>query len=227
MRLFLMSLTAVTMFFVASTASAVEFTLLSAGTVSVTPGESFTVSIALDNINTESNQGVVGTITGMAGVVNVVSGVSATGLDALGEAGTHFVNQCFSSMCFGGITNNSNTFFNADDLAGEGYGGAGSDLVTIVSALSSSAGAATGANDPGLGNTLGAPQGAHNAEDVSIVLVAVGSGELTIGGTFASGGNQPITSTATLTVNVIPEPGTALLMGLGLAGLASAGRRRD
>ena len=37
--------------------------------------------------------------------------------------------------------------------------------------------------------------------------------------------SQPITGNGSVTFNIIPEPSTALLVGLGLAGLAGARRR--
>ena len=44
---------------------------------------------------------------------------------------------------------------------------------------------------------------------------------------IGDGGVASNAANAVVTVSVIPEPGTALLMGLGLAGLATAGRRRE
>jgi len=41
-----------------------------------------------------------------------------------------------------------------------------------------------------------------------------------------NGGSLLSFNNATYTVQVVPEPGTALLMGLGLAGLTAGGRRK-
>ena len=214
MRLPLISMFAiVTMFFVTSTASAIEFSIIGPDTFTVNPGDTFTVDIALDNASATSNVGVTGTITGLAGVADVVGGVAAQHF---------FVGFCTPTNCFAGIDTNDNPFYDSSDLSGNGYGGPGSDSVVIISALALNPTSATGAIDPGLDGALNEP----SARDVTIQLQAVGAGVLTVGGTFGSGGNQPITNTASITVNVVPEPGTALLLGLGLVGLAAAGRRK-
>jgi hypothetical protein len=78
-------------------------------------------------------------------------------------------------------------------------------------------------------------QGADGlAGSAQFVLVfqasAAGTSELTIGtgvdlGGVVTPGNYQAEN-AILQITVVPEPGTALLMGLGLAGLAAAGRRK-
>lgn len=61
---------------------------------------------------------------------------------------------------------------------------------------------------------------------VHLIATVLGTHIFTIDGEFADGVDVfPITSTAVYTVHVVPEPGMALLMGLGLAGLAIAHRR--
>lgn len=52
------------------------------------------------------------------------------------------------------------------------------------------------------------------------VASIIATGDAISGDTFGGG------TSVNVTVNPIPEPGTALLMGLGLAGLGLAGRRR-
>ncbi len=75
----------------------------------------------------------------------------------------------------------------------------------IIQSLAFSPGTATGSGDPGLAGVFGS----HDAQDVSITIMAstVGTHALLIGGLYSSGGNNTITNTATLTVNV-PEPST-------------------
>ncbi|RKZ07192.1 hypothetical protein DRQ32_10310 [bacterium] len=62
-----------------------------------------------------------------------------------------------------------------------------------------------------------------------MIATVVGVHEFTVGGFWSDGVNWlPLApSTFTLTVLPIPEPGTALLLGLGLTGLATSGRRKN
>ena len=43
-------------------------------------------------------------------------------------------------------------------------------------------------------------------------------------GVVLAGGNTELALNATIVLGWVPEPGTALLIGLGLAGLAASGR---
>jgi len=204
--------------FIAPTAGAVEFSMISPITITVAAGESFTLDIALDNTLATLNNGVVGTIFGLATASPafvVTSGVSAD---------QHFVAGCSSTQCFGGIFNNNNAGFDNDNLQNGTYT-PGDAQVTIVSSLAFAEGSANGSQDPGLDGVFGQ----HDPSDVLIDMVGltVGTHVLTVGGVFGQiGAQQPITDIATVTLNIIPEPGTALLMGLGLAGLAARGLRK-
>ena len=53
----------------------------------------------------------------------------------------------------------------------------------------------------------------------------VGAGHVT-DGVVGNGGGSLASTDGSVSFTVVPEPGTALLMGLGLAGLAGAGRRK-
>ncbi len=79
----------------------------------------------------------------------------------------------------------------------------------------------------------GAATGIAGDAQFQIVFTAAGPGTTTLNvGTFAAyldgytgSFDTDVNNPAGVTVTVVPEPGTALLMGLGLAGLAAAGRR--
>ena len=109
--------------------------------------------------------------------------------------------------------------------AGTGFGGV--PEVEIIAAINlDDMFGATAFDDPGLDGSPGSVQ-------FQLLFEAAGPGATTLiigGGSDldgVSGGDNPgVIINDTVTITVIPEPGTALLMGLGLAGLAAAGRRR-
>ena len=206
-------------FAIVPTASAIEFSILSDATITVNVSETFTVDIALDNAAETSNVGVRGTITGLNAAGAVVTG---------GVAAQHFfVGFCSPTNCFAGIDTNDNDFYDSSDLSGASISNGymeGDDEVVIISALSLNATTSDGTIDPGLDGPLDTP----SARDVTIMISAAtpGTHVLTVGGTFGSGGNQPITNTATITVNV-PEPGAIALSMAALGTVfAVAGVRR-
>ena len=83
-----------------------------------------------------------------------------------------------------------------------------------------------------LGTSGAGGDGTTESAQFQIVYNVIGAGTTTLRiGTFAdyadafSGASDNVVNNAAVTITVVPEPGTALLMGLGLAGLAAAGRR--
>ena len=83
-----------------------------------------------------------------------------------------------------------------------------------------------------LGTAGAGGDGTAEAAQFQIVYEVIGAGTTTLRvGTFAnyadaySGASDNTVTNTGVTITVVPEPGTALLMGLGLAGLAAAGRR--
>jgi len=82
------------------------------------------------------------------------------------------------------------------------------------------------------GVLVGNPAAGAGPDSFSVEFQATSAGSYTITVGQVAGhpedvyiGGDDVYNNGTLAYTVVPEPGTALLMGLGLAGLASAGRR--
>ena len=93
---------------------------------------------------------------------------------------------------------------NDDAGVGGGLTGIGSDIHIQVSFLVQ-----------GLNSTVGSP---------TAVTLDFGTGRFG-NEAIGTGGSSLAFNNASSTLTIVPEPGTALLMGLGLAGLASIRRR--
>jgi len=194
-------------FLVASAASAIEMSISSS-----VAGTNTTIDISLTNLDGKSVQGIEIDLSGLAGIGNVVSGQAAR---------YNFAQACFGSplQCFGAVDSVSNAFFDYNDLRAGGYA-PGDNSVELLRSLALNPTTATGANDPGL---AGAPAGV----DIRIIIASVGlGGDAIVAGRYSNGVDVLPFGGGSVPIAPIPEPGTALLMGLGLAGLAGAGRRR-
>ena len=233
MRLLTSVLASVAMLFVASGASALTFN--ATATVAnghalnaLLPGDVVTVNIRMSNPTAVAIFGIGGGVQGWDNsVAQLVSGEL--------NLGKYF---CTNTTCSLGL-DNAVVYPNSDPISGnpvvtpgdiQNVAGVG-NYIPIVQAISTTGRAGNGARDPGLDGVL-------NGGDAQFRLVftagQIGSTTLNIGTNanpvlgnvvVLAGGVSENAVNANLVLTVIPEPGTALLMGLGLAGLAAAGRR--
>jgi hypothetical protein len=77
-----------------------------------------------------------------------------------------------------------------------------------------------------LGNATFTLTGVGGVIDTGGVIGPLPFGTVVLDGTFTNVATGPGVSLGTFTINAIPEPTTASLLGLGLVGLTVAGRRR-
>lgn len=191
-------------------ANAVDVTLVGPSAVTVQPGEQVAFGL---NIRNPSGQAVHGLGFSVHGYDESVADFNS------GQAVQDYLNNvCFApDLCFGGLEN-----FAGGTLEEGGFGSNGPRVQFALSAsLEPTTG--TGAFDQGLDGFEGTPQ-------FSLLFDAIAPGVTTLfidtgyqGDAVILPGGIPLESFGTtLTINVVPEPGTALLMGLGLIGLASS-----
>ena len=139
---------------------------------------------------------------------NVVAGFG--GLDnatGISESGNPVIFQERFLRVFGGITT-SLTPPSGDGTLDTGVGGGSTGSGDVHFQVTFSA--------QSLGATHGAP---------SVVNLDIGVGQFGFAVIADDGSNPVAFNNASLQLTIVPEPGTALLMGLGLAGLAGIRRR--
>lgn len=202
----------------AHAANAVEITSLGPTTIYGTGiGEFFTIDLALTNDSASPVRDVQISLTGLNDVsATVVSGVTAS---------RHFVTVCLPNPdeCYGGLPSTDNAFFDPNDLT-LGYA-PGDDSLPIVNAYGIQTTTSTGALDPGLDGGLLDP----SDRDVTLQLVStLPVGQFAVEGEWFDGTTwTPFTPIEfTLLLDAVPEPGTACLLGLGLAGFSATRRTR-
>jgi len=233
MRLFTSVLACVAML-VATSASALTFNVIGASSASgnaldaLVVGDVVTINIRMSNPSAVAIFGVGGGIQGWdQGIASLTSG--EVGL------GKYF---CTNATCTLGL-DNAVVFPNSDPNTGnfivtpgdvQNIAGVG-NYVPLVQSVSTTGRAGNGARDPGLDGTV---NGGDAQFRVVFTITGLGTTTLNIGTNanptlgnvvVLAGGVSELATNANVVLNVIPEPGTALLMGLGLAGLAAAGRR--
>jgi len=186
----------------ASTASAISLSLANPSATTITLGETVTVDLLLD---TEGETQITSVFTSVGNdnsfALSFTSGVSPGQI-------------LFNTVSFEGVARVSNP---VDGVPGDAAG--------RIRAASFATATVTGSGIASANQLLatltftGTEVGFANL----VALAIVGSDEVTVATLSVTG---DVGLGESIGINVIPEPGTALLMGLGLAGLTAAGRRR-
>ena len=139
------------------------------------------------------------------GVVNNSDGLDNSTVAGVQSGAPFPFNQELRAVLFNGIGVLAASGTGNDDAGvGGGLTGVGSDIHIQVSFLVQ-----------GLNSTVGSP---------TAVTLDFGTGRFG-NEAIGTGGSSLAFNNASSTLTIVPEPGTALLMGLGLAGLASIRRR--
>jgi hypothetical protein len=203
MRLFIVnSLMVGLLLFSATTASAINLYMGAPSATSLNIGDTFTIQFRMD---TEGETQITSVFASVITDENVLAFVSGT------SPGT--------------ILFNFSTYVGLAKASDPVNGVPGDDAGRVRAASFVTANpAGSGVSGPPAGTllaTLTFQAVGAGVTDVSPLLV-LGDDEMTIAQISVTGS---VTTTPGATITVVPEPGTALLMGLGLAGLGIAGRR--
>ena len=213
MRLFT-SVIASAIFLAASVAGATTFTVVSTSRPlnSLNVGDTVTIGIRLSNS------------LGVFGLGASAYGYNESVIDFTSGSAVASINHAVAIPAVGAFSGLTNVVGGA--LIESSIGASG-NRVQIINGVGL---AATNTNvlDPGLDGIIGGNDAqvriTFTATGVGVTNIIIGTGyngdaEVLAGGLTNQNDNN------TLVITVIPEPGTALLMGLGLAGLAAAGRK--
>jgi hypothetical protein len=204
MRLFSSLLAGLATFAFAATASAALGVQVSpdADTLALAPGQELTLTITLTTTNPGEARGLTLRAAGLDGNLSFVSATIPNFGGVATPNGAIFGNDLGGGVVIAGLNS---------ILAGPVDNGTN---VVLFDGVTTSATFSAGPEVFTL--TLQAIGGAGTLE-----IGAIGS----FGDAYVSSVDGTSAPTTTLAYSVVPEPGTALLMGLGLAGLAAAGRR--
>jgi hypothetical protein len=205
MRLFIVNLVvAGLLFFGAASASAISLSVSALTPTTINVGETVTIEMRMD---TEAETQITSVFTSMSnsnpGALEYTSGTSPNA-----------------------ILLNFSTYANLGKV-GEPQDGVSGDApgrVRVASyATSNPDGSGRASANQLLGTIIYTATSAGTIDISALLELGVNPDEITVSQVSVTGS---VSIGPAVTITVVPEPGTAILMGLGLAGLAGAGRRR-
>ena len=177
-------------------------------TIDLNPGDQFTLTITLSTTTAGEAQGLTLRAAGWApGDISFVDSTAPNEANSAGGA----IFGAIAPLVIPAV----GTFPSYQNFIANVNPGAVIDGDSIVLFNGVTTSSTTGAGPESFTLTLQANAGGGNIEIGAIS--SFGDAYVSTSGTTAP--------TTTIAHSVVPEPGTALLMGLGLAGLAAAGRR--
>lgn len=198
-------------------------------TITVRPGDLVTLDMALDNVSRTPTVGLIIELRGWFGVAEVISGVAANSGPGFVGAPVHFAEPgtCTPTGCASGLGSVNNPFYGPNDLTAQ-IQVQPPGLFRVFVALVGFGVAPVrgdGSLDPGLAGEFGS--GGIGAVDATLTLrIATqvqGLYTLRLDGEYSDGSDVlRIQSGDSIVLHVIPEPGTALLIGAGLVALCAS-----
>jgi hypothetical protein len=198
----------------ASHTAALEVSLLSSGDIIVPLGGTFAIDLAVDNASQDS----------VALVELAILGSHAAGmLVTSGRASRQILVQDFGGVGGGGLPSLVNSFYDPDDFTQNRQPTAVFDNILVGAWLDTSPRTADGSLDGGIdGTNVLDPQPRDStitflAESLGVYTLTVAPSWVEFGSNGSAYYELPPIG---ISVSVVPEPGTALLLGLGLVALA-------
>ncbi|MEZ4280304.1 MAG: PEP-CTERM sorting domain-containing protein [Myxococcota bacterium] len=206
-------------FFAASTAGALVTISATGAPDRLVPGDVFTLEIVMTASAGSPIQGIGASVHGYGGIFRFIRGEAV---------GNYFNAICLGpGLCFGGLTNGAGTANGTQRTLVENSLGAFGPRVQFALSASGSPITALGGADQGLDGVLGTAMFRVTFQVLEWVPDFAFFVDTSYEGDLVDLPNGLTEEAVGVSFFYMPEPGTAVLMGLGLAGLAAATRRES